>query len=291
MPRDARFWRNVAIITVAHLAVVLALARGSRDTSNANPPSIVWMNSAPAQVAASNPPSHAAEPEPTPAPPPTAAPPQAEEPAVPAESKSEIQLPSPSPVPTPTPIATPKPKQSPTPSPSPKPAPKVTPKKITAAKPTPTPAPKKKTAEKKNEQREAGKKDETKEKAAKKNVSAGPAVDKSGAAGNGSGNTAGSPSEFAWFGTMLHDRFYREWEQPTTSVPTGAKTSTLVKIRIEKDGGVSKFTIIKPSGNVVVDESVAAIAQRVTHVDPLPTGLTSKGYYEVNIDFELNGEK
>jgi hypothetical protein len=48
---------------------------------------------------------------------------------------------------------------------------------------------------------------------------------------------------------------------------------------------------VKPSGNVVVDESVAAIAQRVRQVDPLPEGLAKGAYYEVKIDFELNAEK
>ena len=90
---------------------------------------------------------------------------------------------------------------------------------------------------------------------------------------------------------MLHDRFHKAWEQPKSIVATGVKMSTIVRIRIEKDGRVSKFAIVKPSGNVVVDESVAAIAQRVTHVDPLPEGLTQKSYYEVKIDFELNAEK
>ena len=90
---------------------------------------------------------------------------------------------------------------------------------------------------------------------------------------------------------MLHDRFHKAWDQPKSIVATGAKMSTIVRIRIEKDGRVSKFAIVKPSGNVVVDESVAAIAQRVTHVDPLPEGLTTKAFYEVKIDFELNAEK
>jgi TonB family protein len=98
-------------------------------------------------------------------------------------------------------------------------------------------------------------------------------------------------SELAWYGTMLHDRFNKAWEQPKSILATGAKMSTIVRIRIEKDGRVSKFAIVKPSGNVVVDESVAAIAQRVTHVDPLPEGLTTKVFYEVKIDFELNAEK
>ena len=89
---------------------------------------------------------------------------------------------------------------------------------------------------------------------------------------------------------MLHDRFYSEWIQPTTSVAVGAKISALVRIRIERDGRISKFTLVRPSGNVVVDESVAAVAKRVTLVDPLPKGLVGGAYYEVNINFELNPE-
>src|SRR5262249_23937241 len=79
--------------------------------------------------------------------------------------------------------------------------------------------------------------------------------------GSGSAGTAGggsSASEFGWYGDMLHDRFYSAWIQPTTNVPSGAKISTLVNVRIEKDGPVSKFEIIKPSSNATVNESVAA---------------------------------
>ena len=64
--------------------------------------------------------------------------------------------------------------------------------------------------------------------------------------------------------------------------------SALVRIRIEKDGRISKFTVVRPSGNVVVDESVAAVAKRVTQVDPLPNGLGAGAFYEVNITFELD---
>jgi len=106
---------------------------------------------------------------------------------------------------------------------------------------------------------------------------------KSGSAGGGS-----SASEFGWYGNMLHDRFYSAWIQPTTSVPSGSKISTLVKLRIEKDGRVSKFEVIKPSENVVVNESVAAIAKRVSEVDAPPTGLIKGDHYDVKINFELN---
>ena len=108
-------------------------------------------------------------------------------------------------------------------------------------------------------------------------------VGKSGSAGGPS-----NASEFGWYGKMLHDRFYSAWIQPTTTVASGTKISTLVKARIEKDGHVSKFEIIKPSENVVVNESVAAIAKRVTEVDSPPTGLAQGDHYEVKINFELN---
>jgi TonB family protein len=275
MSRDARFWRNVALITVAHLAVLLALARGSRDEATPNLQTVVWMNSEAAGVEAKS----------TPAATPAATPAEVEKPderANPAAAKSEIQMPSPTAAPTiaPKPSATPTPKSSP--KPTVKPTPKATPKKSVEPKATPKPSPKK-------EKDDSEKKSATPKK--ESSASSNQSSDKTDAPGKGSGTGTTQPSEFAWYGTMLHDRFHKAWEQPTSIVATGAKMSTIVKLRIEKDGRVSKFTIVKPSGNVVMDESVAAIAPRVTQVDPLPNGLAKGAYYEVKIDFELNAEK
>jgi TonB family protein len=270
MSRDARFWRNVALVAVAHLVVLLALARGSREAAPTNLQTVVWMNSEA---------SAAAEPRRTPAPSPTPAEIEKPEPAPSvALAKSEIQLPSP----TPTPTARPKPSTTPTPKDSPKLTPKSTPK----------PAPKK-SAEPKATPKPSEKKDEKKSTPEKKDssTSATQNSDKPEKSSKGSGSGSAQPSELAWYGTMLHDRFHKAWEQPKSVVATGAKMSTIVRIRIEKDGRVSKFAIVKPSGNVVMDESVTAIAQRVTQVDALPEGLTQKSYYEVKIDFELNAEK
>jgi len=105
-----------------------------------------------------------------------------------------------------------------------------------------------------------------------------------GSGGKGSG--AGGASEFGWYGNMLHDRFYSEWVQPT-SVVHSTKISVLVRIRIQKDGRISDYSIAKSSGNPVVDDSVTAAAARVKQVDPLPSGLGGD-YYDVNINFELN---
>jgi TonB family protein len=269
MSRDTRFWTNVALVTVAHLAVLLTLARGSREEPRANLQNVVWMNADAAE---------AAEPRKTPEP--TVAPVEKPvESASPTNFKSDIQMPSP----TPTPTLVPKP--SPTPKPSAKPAasptPKATPKKSAEPKTTPKPS-SKETPEKKPTASVPKKESST---------SSNQSSEKKESADKGSGATTTQASELAWYGTMLHDRFHKAWEQPKSIVATGAKMSTIVRIRIEKDGRVSKFAIVKPSGNVVVDESVAAIAQRVTHVDPLPEGLTTKVFYEVKIDFELNAEK
>lgn len=276
MSRDARFWRNVALIALAHLAVLLALARASKETREPNVPSIVWMNPAGNETAAATPPPAAPAKEVAPA-----KTEQQEEPPVATLARSEIHLPSPTPMPTLTPksTATPTTPPKPLPKPSPKPTPKATPKKPVVAKTRPKPE--------KDSEAKAKNDGAKKELLAKKESAAG----KLESTGDGSGNGNAPVSEFAWYRTMLHDRFYKEWQQPKTILATGAKMSTLVKIGIEKDGRVSKFTILRPSGNVVMDESVAAVTQRVTQVDPLPAGLVKGVYYEVQINFELNPEQ
>lgn len=87
---------------------------------------------------------------------------------------------------------------------------------------------------------------------------------------------------------LIHDRFYSQWEQPTSLYGGGTKFSTTVEIRIEKDGRISQFKIINPSGNFVMDESVEKAGRRVSRIDPLPDGLGRGGSYTVRINFELD---
>lgn len=288
MTRDARFWRNVALIAAVHLALLLAFARASRESDRPNLQSVVWMNAEAATAAVRN-----AAPERK-----DVAPETAPSPTVMAKVQERSEVPTPTPansdivMPSPTPTATRPPKPSPTatakpsPNPSEKPSPKASPKKSATPKPTPKESPKKEKNSEATPKPAAEKKPSAKETATSTDKTS---AEKSSGAGSGSGSS--KTSEFAWYGSMLHDRFHKAWDQPTSSVASGAKMSTIVKIRIEKDGRVSKFAIVKPSGSVVVDESVAAIAKRVTQVDPLPEGLVKGAYYEVKIDFELNAEK
>jgi outer membrane biosynthesis protein TonB len=288
----ARFWRNVILIALAHVALIAGLIRWSLVArASSNPESIVWLGNNQALAAeesqdeASPPPKHAT---------PSAEPLKDEEaekekPAV-TTAKSEIELPAPTPKPTAAATTTPKPAATATPQPktAPKPIPKPTPKKTLIAKASAKPS-----AKAKQSSEKASQKPEKRPKKALAKTGASSQTG-SGKTGSGKGGTAGggsSPSEFAWYGNMLHDRFYSAWIQPTTTIASGAKISTLVKLRIEKDGRVSKFEIIKPSENVVVNESIATVAKQVTQVDPPPAGLINGDHYDVRINFELNTDQ
>jgi TonB family protein len=287
MSKNPRFWRNVTLIALAHVVLIAGLIRWSLAARNApDAESLVWLSGA-EDLASEKSESSASSP-------PKISPPSIEsEPLKPdqtekerpslTETKSEIVLPKPTPRETPVPKATAKPEATP----------KSTPKKIVVAKATKSSAyPKSSLPKSTGDQTDASneKKKSAKIVSAKTKSPSDGAAGKTGSAGKGDGHAGGgaSPSEFGWYGNMLHDRFYSAWIQPTTTVASGAKISTLVKVRIEKDGRVSKFDIIKPSENVVVNESVAAIAKRVAEVDPPPAGLGNGNHYDVKINFELN---
>ena len=289
-----RFWRNVVLIALAHVALIAGLIRWSAAArASSNPESIVWLGGA-GDLSADE-----SEKQESPSPKQPAADIESreseqdearEEKPVVTTVKSEIELPSATPKPTAT--ATPA-KPSATPAlrakTSPKPIAKPTPRKTLVAKASPKPATKPKPSPAK-----ANAKSEKKDKitlAKKESVSRG-GSGQSGSTGKAGSDSGGSSeSEFGWYGNMLHDRFYSAWIQPTTNVPSGAKISTIVTVRIEEDGRVSKFEIAKPSENATVNESVAAVAKQINQVDPPPTGLIKGDHYDVRINFELNTEQ
>ena len=43
MSKDARFWRNVTLIGLAHVVLIVGLVRWSRGTKNAQAQSVVWL--------------------------------------------------------------------------------------------------------------------------------------------------------------------------------------------------------------------------------------------------------
>ena len=310
-----RFWRNVAVIGVAHIAVIFGLAEWRGSSRNVSGQPVVWLagesigSDPPASAASAGSPRPAASdptPEPSSFPEPS---PEADSPRL-VSTKSEIELPlavatptatprlAPTPVlkstPKPAPHPPRKPRPRPTPTATPRPTPKPRPRHTTVAKASPRQSPPLVAVEEPEESNET----EPGEKSASTGTSDHEtgqmdrtASDSSGGGGElpGRGGMA-KTSEFATYGRMLHDRFYSEWDQPTSSVASNARISTLVRVRIERDGRVSNFAVIRPSGNVLVDESVAAIGKHVTQVDPPPAALRSSGHYDVKINFELNAD-
>src|SRR6266481_158489 len=263
---SGRFWGNVVLIALAHVALIAALVRWSvAARASSNPESIVWLGGA-GDLSADESEKHES---PSPKQPPTSTESSGSEQNEPADekpvvttAKSEIEIPT----------ATPKPTAT------------ATPAKPSAAK-----------ANAKSEKKDKitlVKKDSASRSGSVQSGSTGKAASADGLPAVASAKAGGSStSEFGWYGNMLHDRFYSAWIQPTKNVPSGAKISTLVSVRIEKDGRVSKFEIAKPSENATVNESVAAVAKQISQVDPPPTGLIKGAHYDVKINFELNTEQ
>jgi TonB family protein len=291
---SGRFWGNVVLIALAHVALIAGLVRWSvAARASSNPESIVWLGGQ-GDLSADE-----SEKQESPSPKQPATDTESreseqdearEEKPIVTTANSEIELPTATPKPTATatpakPSATPALRAKTTPKPIPKPTPRKTVLAKASPKPgaKPKPSPAKATAKsEKKDKMVLAKKDSVPQSGNGQNGSTGKAASDSGGS---------SESEFGWYGNMLHDRFYSAWIQPTTNVPSGAKISTLVNVRIEKDGRVSKFEIAKPSENATVNESVAAVAKQISQVDAPPTGLIKGAHYDVKINFELNTEQ
>ena len=110
----------------------------------------------------------------------------------------------------------------------------------------------------------------------------------SGIGAGGAGGNGADSSTVGTYQTLIHDRFFSQWEQPT-SIPTEHKHdfSTVLKITIQRDGSISDFSLAHPSGNPVMDESVMEAARRVLKIAPIPEGMGDKNGYTININFEL----
>jgi hypothetical protein len=120
------------------------------------------------------------------------------------------------------------------------------------------------------------------EDAQKKNLAESKGDSSSSKSGRG-----GTSSEFGWYHDLIHERFFSQWEQPTSIFKQDKSFVCVVKIHIGCDGTIKSSEIVSSSLNMAMDQSVQAALGRVTKIDPLPTGLGSGDGYTVNINFEL----
>ena len=122
--------------------------------------------------------------------------------------------------------------------------------------------------------------------AANSDKSAEPGSGKTGGSASRSGG-GGDSAQFGWYHELIHDRFYSQWDQPTSIFDSSKSFVCTLQIRIETNGKISDVKVLKSSGNLVMDDSVMAAAHRVLQIDPPPAGLSDGGAYTVNINFEL----
>lgn len=284
--RDRTFRRNFLVIAALHVGFVAAIYVFSALRGKPVTPQVMWLEGGSFGGGESPGETAAPEPEPPPEPPPSKLPePQPPPPEAPAPSELVMPKATPEPAtPTPKPTTpTPKPPSS-KPPPKPKPAtPKSSPKATASASPKAKPSPGIKPKSSPGASRED---------AATSGAQAAATGGNSPGTGNGKGpgKTGGGSgaSEFGWYFSMIHDRFHNRWEQPTSIVRATQEFVTTLKIRINKDGAILSREIVRSSGDVVMDESVMAAAQRVQQIDPLPAGLGADGVFEVHVAFKLD---
>ena len=210
--------------------------------------------------------------------------------------------PTPTPTPRPKPTATPTPKPKPTP-----PKPTATPAASPSPKPKPTPAPSEKAAASKPTTAKTVAKLATPRPGATAttakitDASAKPqgAGTGTGDAKSGSGNATnagtkggpgaagGSTAVLLGYFKKIETQFHREWEQPLTVVRSGHDVEAHVRLRASADGTVESLKLVKPTGNLEVDQSIEQALQRVKKVEKPPAELLKNGVLDELVAFIL----
>jgi TonB family protein len=320
-PDDERggFRKNLVLVLAAHVAfIALAWIGGKWLFKNRKPEQITWLDGGgELGSAAALPLPESGDKSPAVKPPPPDAdilPPLPQEPLVMKHDDLALlpkATPTPTPTPRPKPTATPAPK--PTATPQPKPAtPKPSPSPKPKPKPTPSPTPAKDTAKSatakpgatpaKNVAKVATPKPGAKPGTPKiTDSSAKPqgAGTGTGNAASGSGNATnagtkggpgaagGSTAALTAYFKKIEVQFHREWTQPLTVVRSGKDVEAHVRLRATADGTVESLKLVKPTGNLEVDQSIEQALQRVKKVEKPPAELLKNGVLDELVAFIL----
>jgi TonB family protein len=113
-------------------------------------------------------------------------------------------------------------------------------------------------------------------------VSGRPGYGKGLGSGTGSG---GSDSPVAWYYAMVKQIMYEAWQQPSGLANAGNPVAT-VTIRVKRDGTISDWQMMRPSGNTLMDDSVKRAVQAVKRLKPLPPQFIGPAQ-DITIQFEL----
>ena len=317
LPDDERggFRKNFLLVLAAHVAfIAIAWACTRVFFKSHKPEQITWLDGGGELGSVSLPLPENGDTSPSVKQPPTDAeilPPLPSEPIVVKNPDDLAMLPKATPIPKPT--ATPQPKPTtpkPVPAPTPKPKPKPTasptpaknavkdPAKDTAKSTTPKPGatPAKNVA--KVATPSPGAKPGT-PKITDSNAKPQGAGTGSGNAASGSGNATnagtkggagaagGSNAALLGYFKKVEVQFHREWTQPLTVARTGKDVEAHVRLRASADGTVESLKLVKPTGNLEVDQSIEQALQHVKKLEKPPAELLKNGVLDELVAFIL----
>jgi len=114
-----------------------------------------------------------------------------------------------------------------------------------------------------------------------KDVGSGSAV----AGDYGTGSGGGTYDPLGWYYSMVRAAMYEAWQQPSALAGTHGLLSRVL-IRVQRDGQITRRTLVQPSGNALMDNSVMTAVESVQQLQALPPGFGG-AYKEITIDFEL----
>ena len=296
LPNEERggFRKNFLLVLAAHVVVIaIAWAGGRLFFRHHDQEPITWLDGGGEVGSASLPLPESGDASPSvkpPRPEPEILPPLPPDPLpAPKDFENLAMLPkaTPTPPPRPRPVATPTPPPKhttpkPSPSPKPKPKPTATPAKSVAKLATPKPgakpAPPQITDEGAKPQG-AG--------TGSGNAPAGSGNATNAGTKGGPGAAGGSTAALTAYFRKVEMQFHREWEQPLTVVRSGHDVEAHVRLRATADGTVESLKLVKPTGNLEVDQSIEQALQRVKKVERPPAELLKNGVLDELVAFIL----
>ena len=101
----------------------------------------------------------------------------------------------------------------------------------------------------------------------------------------GSGAGGGIYDPLGWYYSQVRAVMYEAWQQPSSLAGRKGLLSQIL-IRVQRDGRISRRSLIKSSGNALMDSSVLTAVESVQRLQELPAGFGSS-YKEITINFEL----